>query len=409
MDSTFKFTTTMKARNWMLSLLTALMILNSPVLWAQKFDQERMDRDIAVSENVLATLIRQQLGNQRTFFQLEVIGSYQAGYGVTFGLPADFTTPIRFQYIDDGIRTPGDGGVTIGISSEGTTTYRSNPMNTSQENNANVESLQSQAQERAKKEMDSIRDASNQKVIDAAKTFILDYGDLIAQLAPNEKVIITNQGNQPRAWVNQYFSAPKRTHLSVEALKSDLTLLRTGKITREQALSRIKVMNTETVDEIEPDLELLSSIFSRLYSDDISKTYFGDVNFERLKDFGVIYYMTMYSGIEVEDFSGRRYLMPALGPVPVDQATKDKTVKQMYPRFESDLKDNILEYGRTLKSLKDDEVLVFQVTNARCAGCSIPSTLEITLKGSALKDYSSGKADKAATMSKFNVKKGGNQ
>src|SRR6478609_8035936 len=105
MDSTFKFRTTMKARNWMLSMLTALMILNSPMLWAQKFDQERMDRDIAVSENVLATLIKQQLGNQRTFFQLEVTGSYQAGYGVTFGLPADFTTPIRFQYMDDGIRT----------------------------------------------------------------------------------------------------------------------------------------------------------------------------------------------------------------------------------------------------------------------------------------------------------------
>ncbi|MEO8473654.1 MAG: hypothetical protein ABI477_15750, partial [Chryseolinea sp.] len=77
--------------------------------------------------------------------------------------------------------------------------------------------------------------------------------------------------------------------------------------------------------------------------------------------------------------------------------------------FEQDLKDNLLDYGRTVKSLKDDEVLVVQVAMTKCAGCAIPSSLEITLKASALKDFNSGKADKAATLSKISTKKGGNQ
>ncbi|MEJ1239555.1 hypothetical protein WBG78_15570 [Chryseolinea sp. T2] len=400
----------MKPRIWMLFTLTASIILNSAAVNAQRFDKERMDRDIAVAENVLYTLIKQQFANQRTFFQLQVRGSYQAGYGVTFVLPADYTTPIVLQQ-NDMIWTPAGGGTNVSIYDGSTPRSQDVIVNRqNRQNNSNVESLGDQSRERAKIDMDSIRDASNKKVIDAAATFLLDYGDLIAQLAPNEKVIVTNQGNQPRAWVNQYFSAPKRTHLSVEALKSDLTLLRTGKLTREQAQSRLKVINTETVEEVEADLELLSSIFTRLYSEDISKTYFvGDnVYFEHLKDFGAIYYMTMFSAIEMGDYS-RRYILPTIGLADVDQATRDKKVKEMYPKFESDLKENILEYGRTLKSLKDDEVLVFQITNTRCEGCSIPVTLEITLKGSALKEYSLGKADKAATLAKMTVKKGAAQ
>jgi hypothetical protein len=396
----------------MLTVVMAAGMLNGAETLAQKFDQERMDRDIAVAENVLATLIRQQFNNQRTFFQLQVRGSYQAGYGVTFALPADYTTPIAFQYppaeISGWSTPPGVNGYSI-YSSDGAPS-RSEDVVINGEKSSTAIRLKDKSRERVRIDMDSIRDASNQKVIEASKTFLLDYGDLLAQLAPNEKVIVSNQGNQPRAWVNQIFSAPKRTHLSVEALKSDLSQLREGKITRAQAALKLKVVNTETVEEVEADLELLSSIFSRLYSEDISKTFFvGDnVYFERLKDFGAIYYMTMYSGIELGDYS-RRYVMPTLGLTDVDQVTKDKKVKELYPKFERELKDNILEYGRTLKSLKEDEVLVFQVTVAKCGGCAIPSTLEVTLKGSALKDYSIGKTDKAATLSKLSIRKGAEQ
>lgn len=401
--------------NLLFGVALSIMILSTG--YAQKIDDERMDRDIAVAENVLSTLIKQQFNNQRTFFSLEISGSYQAGYGVSFTIPADYSTPIALML--QGAGDPaiwGEPAMTIGRSDDGYTVRygenQSRDMARMDAQNAGDKSvkLKERGATRQELDMDSIRDAYNLKVIEAAKMFLLDYGDLIAQLAPNEKVVISNQGSQPRVWVNQFFTAPKRTHLSVEALKSDLTQYREGKITRPQALAKLKVVNTETVDEVAPDLELLSSIFTRLYGQDLSKTYFvGDnVYFERLKDFGVIYYMQMYSGIERNDFS-KRYYMPTIGLTDVDQATKDKKVKELYPKFEKDLKDNILEYGRTLKSLKDDEVLVFQVAMTKCAGCDVPSSLEISLKGAALKDFNSGKANKDATMAKFSVKKGPNQ
>ncbi|MBA4057036.1 MAG: hypothetical protein C0490_20140 [Marivirga sp.] len=399
-----------------LGCVVSIVLLYAQPAFAQKLDEERMERDIAVAENVLTTLIKQQFSNQRTFFPLEIKGSYQPGYGVTFSLPADFTTPIAF------IQGNGSSDVFLwSTEPPGVGPTYSNDFNyenrqrSADDREAAIAGeksirLKDKSKEKGRLDMDSVRDAYNIKVIEAAKTFIVDYGDMIAQLNPQEKVIISNQGNHPRMWVNQYFSAPKRTHLSIEVLKSDLTQLRQGKITRDQALAKIKVVNTETVEAVEPDLELLSSIFTRLYSQDLSKTYFtGDnVYFERLKDFGVMYYMQVYSGIERGDYS-KRYIMPTLGLDDVDQQTKDKKVKELYPKFEQDLKDNILEYGRTIKSLKDDEVLVFQVAITKCAGCGIPSSLELSIKGSALKEFNAGKADRNAMMSKFSVKKGENQ
>src|SRR5690606_15709428 len=125
-----------------------------------------------------------------------------------------------------------------------------------------------------------------------ATNFILDYGDLLSELGPNEKVVVTNQSDRPR-----FFQPGKRSRISVEATRQDITALRQGKISRDQAIKRLIIVNTEALDTREPDMEMLSSIFSRLYRPDLSKTYFlqGNVYYERLKDFGTIFYMQMVS------------------------------------------------------------------------------------------------------------------
>ncbi|HEY3401878.1 MAG TPA: hypothetical protein VGK59_00740 [Ohtaekwangia sp.] len=391
---------------------------------AQKIDDERMTRDIEVAENVLGTLIRQQFNNQRTFFPLEVKGSYQAGYGVTFSLPADFTTPIAFSV------SGGNNDViiwgnepSIGVNSgTGVRTYsswdtdeeeaadeaRENRTGADADKSYRLKDRKEKEREKNRMSLDSVKLAYNLKVIEAAKIFLVDYGDMITQLGAQEKIVITNQGNNPRKWVGQYFSAPKRTHLSIEVSKADITAFRQGKITRDQALAKVKVVNTETVDEVEPDLELLSSIFNRLYRLDLSKTYFIEDNiyYEHLKDFGVIYYMQVYGSVPIDY---KRFTMPTINLADIDLETRNKKVADLYPKFEQDLKDNVLEYGRTLKNLKENEVLVFQVAMTKCSQCGIPSSLELTVKASVLKDLASGKMEKNAALSKISVKKGSNQ
>jgi hypothetical protein len=252
---------------------------------------------------------------------------------------------------------------------------------------------------------DSLRKASNAKLIEAAKNFITDYGDMISQLAPNEKIIVTNQGENQR-WYN--YQNEKRSILTIEALKSDLTQYRQGKINRDQLLAKVKVTNTESSGKVETDLELLTSIFNRLYRKDLSKSFFieGNTYYERLNDYGAVVYMQVYSSNQIDE---GLYNMPTLSLRGVDQAERDKKVKELYPVFEKELKENILDYGRTIKSLGDNEQLVFNVKLTRCKGCGIPSDIEVSVKGSVLKDYNSGKLDKSNALSKIGVKKGANQ
>jgi len=449
-----------------------MMILISTLNFAQKIDEQRMERDIEVAENVLSTLLRQQFDKQKMFFPLEVKGSYQPGYGVTFRLPADFTTPIVFSFDGPGEdmhwdvpQAPGVYSYSYKVDEDGEHMEEIESMEPIEpvepierpekremidkgdhhriviKSNVDVqrdkadkerekadkdrtkadkerekadklkdkaEKQRDKLKERKRADMDSIRDVYNDKMIEASKNFLADYGDLISQLSPEEKIIITNQGEQPRMWVGKLVNAPKRTHLSIEAAKGDLSAYKQGKLTHDQIVSKIKVVNTETVETIEPDLELLSSIFDRLYQPDLSHTYFTEdrIYYERLKDYGVVYYMQVYSSNQ-QDYM--LFSMPTIKLNDVDQATRNKKVTELYPDFEKELKENILEYGRTLKSLKDTEVLVFNVKLTKCASCGIPSSLELSVKGSVLKDFGLGKIDKNSAVSKLMVKKGPNQ
>ena len=409
------------------SLVYGFVLMTLP-LFAQKIDEVRMARDISVAESVLKTLIRQQFDQQRMFFSLEVEGSYQAGYGVTFRLPADFTMPIAMSFSGDfGDVMWMDGQQRPGSFSYSITSPSSREVQVleqqAREQAQQAKELEQHAREEDQRvrlkgraatrnssmDMDSVRNAYNEKLVVAIKDFLVDYGDMISQLGANERIVITNRGERPRVWVNQFFSSPKRSYLSAEISKADITAFKQGKLTRDQAIGKIKVVNTESVDTVEPDLELLSSIFNRLYRSDLASTYFTDegIYFERLKDFGAVYYMRVYSSNQSRN-SGL-FNMPTAKMNDVDQTERDKKVKEMYPAFEKELKENLVEYGRTVKSLGDNESLVFNVIITKCEGCGIPSSLELSLKSTVLKDYSAGKITKDTAIGKISVKKGQNQ
>ena len=118
--------------------------------------------------------------------------------------------------------------------------------------------------------------------------------------------------------------------------------------------------------------------------------------------------MSVVSSIEqdVRTGEGKKLRMPTLKLQDLDQATRDKKVTELYPGFEKELKLNIIEYGRTIKSLAADEMMVFNVRLTKCEGCGIPSTVELSVKNSTLKEFAEGKITKDAAAALINVKKG---
>lgn len=391
-------------------MMVSLAVLAAGGSTAQpKIDDARMDRDIEVAESALGTLLRQQF-QKRYMFPMEVEGRYTAGFGVTFRLPGDFFGPMAFSLApgppDDVVIWDGDGRNSFSYS---ITTDDDDDDDGDEDNGPiivnkgrNRVTVKSKSVNR-----DSARQAYNARLIAASKEFLADYADLIGQLQSDEHILITNRGEQERMWV-WGADAPRRTYLSVDATRGDITQYKQGKLTRDQFMAKVRVVNTESTEELSPDLELLTSLFNRLYRRDLSKTYFTEENvyYERMKDFGAIYYMEVYSS-NVEE--GRRYSMPTVDLENLSQEERDKKVKELYPRFEADLKDNIVEYGRTLKSLKDEELLVFNVKVTKCTGCGIPSNLELSVKAQVLKDYNAAKLDKPAAVGRINMKKGAAQ
>ncbi len=372
-----------------------------------KIDEQRMERDIEIGENVLSTLIKQQMG-RRNFFPYEVEGNYTPGYGVTFRLPMDLGGPMMYIMSDEPNITMNMGeNYSYSYSIDATPAIAPVPPEGNQDcEDCPKAKLRTKGKTIVHKKMtsDSLTNSFNQKIIDASRNFIADYGDLIGQLSPDEKIMITNRHEGQRFWYGGA-NSPRRKFISLEGNKGDITQYKQGKLTRDQLRAKITVIDSESSDDLNPDLELLSSIFSRLYRPDLSRTYYSQENiyYERLKDYGVIYYMQVYSSNET-DF--KKFNMPTLDLEDVDKSTRDKKVIEMYPAFEMDIKESMLDYGRTLKSLKDDEVLVFNIKLTKCEGCGIPTSVELSVKNSVLQDYSSGKLNKEAAEAKINVKKG---
>ena len=415
----------MKRAERILMTIVIVAITNAGAWGQTKFDEDRMERDIEVAENILSTMLKQQF-DKRSFFPIEVNGNYRAGYGVTFTIP-NLQSGFLFEQFNVPALTwlDGPGSFSYSYSNtdpEGVTIIDRNGITQQKESAEKIAEDQRnksrvingsaartpKARKSSKANRDSLKEESNEKTVKAIKEFIADYGDLIGQLAPNERIIITNRAEDGRMWFGQFNNQNESTFLSIESTKGDVSQYRQGKLTRDQLFTKLKVVNTKSESELQPDLELLASIFNRLYRSDLSKTFFTQENtyYERLKDFGVIYYIQVYSSNQQgEDF----WSMPTVSLNEVDQETRDKKVKELYPQFAKSIKEDMLEYGRTLKSLKDDESLILNIVLTRCRGCQIPSTLELTVKNSVLKDYSSGKLTKEVAMQKIAEKKGAEQ
>jgi hypothetical protein len=365
-----------------------------------KVDSERMDRDIEIAENALATMIRQQFARNK-YVGIEIKGSYTPGYGVTLRLPGDFNYASRMGW-------EGRGGAVIAVPAAPAPPGAPGDYAIIRPGVDVVVVDGDKVKKATVINRDSARTVYYQKIIQASKDFLADYGDLLSQLAPEEKILITNRGEGYRYHWDR--GSETRTLVTLETTKGDIASFKQGKLNRDQMMTKIKVVNTESTNEIETDLELLSSIIGRLYRTDLSKSYYVDesIYYERLREFGVIYYMNVVSSVEqdVQSGEGKKFRMPTQKLQDLDQAARDKKVIELYPGFEKELKENIIEYGRTINSLAPDEMIVFNVRLTKCQGCGIPSTTELSVKNSVLKEFSEGKITKEAAAGRVSVKKG---
>ena len=384
----------MKIRN---VLAVALMALVTLPVWSQEVDENRMNRDLKVAENILKNLVNQKAKGWSPFGDPEA--TYQSGYGVI----------IKMDRLGIGFAT------TIGYTSS-----ESDEVAVGTSSNQKVVVVPGKLEADATPEENNL--SKNEVMLEAWKEFLLDYADLIGQLKPSDKIMLK-------------FSPPKRNFIlytsgvgegkvntglkgmSATMQKSDITAYKSGKMSRENAMKKIEIKEFES-GAVPKDVQIFMGIFNAIFDSNTSNNYFvsstynNSGNAEYIKGAGVTLEYKFASSYPSTDATGKStHAIPTINKSNVPQEERDELIKNMYPNWENDVVTAILDYGKTITSLQENEKLTINAKLTTCNGCGIPESVEFSVDGSVLKELSSGKlsAQDKSTKNKVTIRKIGSQ
>ncbi len=444
-----------------IKIILGLLIM-SGFATAQEINQEKMDRDLEVAETILKGLVETK---QTHVFWLgrdkQINAEYIEDYGVIITLP-DEKNVFQFNMNKIYSRWPEvSEAVNYAIEdleSDNYITYYSQSTNSNQDSaqqkamqerqreqmerhaeqmerhqeqmekhqeelesqqekwevrQRDLEARQHDIEERARSfalrtlkslNTDSISKVNFDKNLENIKLFMLDYGHIISQLKDDDKIKIiakSNESNIYRVDNGTVERANNFNEFSAEIEMKDVRAYQSGKLTKEEAEKRIKINTKEDATPLAKDVAVFKSIMNRLYEADLSDTYFlkSDIKHQKIEGLGIIFYLNMASSQKAETY----YSMPTQGNTQYNQTERSEKVKALYPQFETDLINNIFEYGKNISSLGDDAKLIFKVNNTECRGCGIPEKFEILINGETLKALKSGKMNEKEAKKEMKI------
>jgi len=420
----------------------------------QQIDEKRMNKDLEIAKNILGTLIKTESGS---FFGGEAIkADYIKDYGVVFTIPeylVYFHMGAPYTLVMPEVVMPD-----IQIPPMPEFSFDFNFDNMSDEEKAAVEKEMKAAQrdmeaaqkemEKAQEQLDVAREVAIQAQQDAQQqaerarveanrdrkevksvinkngnvtvvsdapepasdidweelmiTFLADYSDLIAQLKPEERIVVKQQSPGAELgfiWEGEDENAQSE-NISAEVKRQDITAYKTGKISREEFVKRVLIKKSEPQKKI-ADLEMFSSVLTRFFSQDLTESFvvLGKARYEKLDGFGVIY------NVNTEDparISSRRYYSPDRRSTG-EENSNAAGLEKLYTDFKQDFKEFVLDYGRTIRSVGDAEKVQVNVKLPQCNQCQVPKSMEVTVPMSVLKQYDQQKLTKEKALAQMEL------
>jgi len=410
-----------------------------------EFDEKKMQRDLEIAKNILATLVKS--GSNSFFGSTSIDASYIKEYGVVFTIPEHlvyFHTGGRVMVIPEIPPIP-DVDVDVyfyddvEFSEEDADRAKQEMKKQKQIMKEHEKELKKQQWEvqkhveefdNAREEMAIAREETRAALADEREmrdfyvgtgnteeidweeimiTFMTDYADLIGQLQPNEKIVI-NQKSPYNEMVVVWSDAgsdkkieENGSNISAEVFRKDIEAYKSGKIKKDEFIKRITVNKKDPQRKI-PDLEMFSNIFDRFYSHDLTETFYsqGTPRYEVLDGFGVVFHIKTSSGSN--SWSRVRYYGSGGNSFSVKADKQESKDEEVYPKFREDIKAFMLDYGRTIRSLKDDDKILLDIDINSCRECSIPKSIEVSTKMSLLKQYDQQKVSRDKALGQIEIK-----
>ncbi|MCF6352859.1 MAG: hypothetical protein L3J06_07600 [Cyclobacteriaceae bacterium] len=400
-------------------LITTALIFQGAIALAQ-IDEAKMERDLRVASSVLASLTKK---DDMMFSRNIPEGNYVEGFGVIFTI--EDQTVFRYNYkmmnetakaaqkeaqraVKEAQRAQREaergsrGQVSSGGSNEPVfVPAPSIPIDGS----FAISGSQKEIDELMIKSENASKEFTK-KLKEAFEIFLADYSQLVSQLKPTDKFLLTTKNGSSMHFVfvrNKYgnLENKKNSSLSAEMLVKDHKDFTAGKISREKLLAKIKFIENAEV-EAKPDLDLFSNMLKTTYNSKYTETYFMSSmpRYEILTGLGVVYSVKVFSSYE----QGAFYRMPTLNQTGMSEEERNKAVEEMYPQFVDGFKESIIRYGSTIKSLKESDKLIIKVEMTKCETCTFPPTIEFVVDKSVLDQFSKGSLTLAQAKGKVKLK-----
>ena len=353
-----------------------------------QFDEDRMQRDIRVASGILQTLTQDD-GNF-VMYGNNVTGEYIEGYGVMFSIGGGgggyaFVAPRRVRR----------AGTAVGVG-------RSNEAVIWSEANSGTAPEVSEDRE-------DVFEDERTDIKEVMSIFLADYSQLIGQLQPTDKIVLSTGKSDSyyyyKTETTELIMEPEAgsgtTGITAELLKKDHASYLAGKLKREQLIDKINFIELSEDNSRSKDLDLFASMLKTLYDVEYTDTYFisWTPEYQKIQGMGAIYSFKVFSSYDEDGF----YRMPGINQKGLTEGERTENVVAMYPKFVQNFKENLIQYGRAIKSLNDDEMIMAKITMTKCDECNIPKKIQFTVKQSVLKDFNTGNLKLSEAVSKVKV------
>ncbi|MBO6523100.1 MAG: hypothetical protein JJ971_04680 [Balneolaceae bacterium] len=387
-------------------LIGLLSITFTPIeTFAQTIDANRMNRDINIMENILSELFRATMvsgdegtvvisGNSYFRGNNDTRGTYLPGFGIIFM-----------------VSNPTNKGFYVASQGSGSSKYTFYYDSDSEEDPT----------------------IDEESITNRIKEFLKDYGSTIGQLSSNEKVMVI-YGSKSNSGVLYYRVSGKRLQssgeqeeipvISVSAKVSDLNDYRSGKLNASALESRLDVATSEDKEYL--DLKVMGNIFETALKDQEGEAFrlSGSVSYMMLENFGALYSLdvrydefgrasALFRNLEGRVRSQALAELTAVGQAGKSEKEADQNYEERKKELEqnlatayddlvSNIKEYIVDYGRTLNSLENDQFLLLSV-NINGRYDNIPGRLEIQVKKSVLEQLDRGQIDRDEALNQVVV------
>lgn len=417
-------------------ILIMAMVAGSATSYAQ-MDEAKMDRDLRVASGVLASLMNND--SEHLFRGGEPEANYVDGFGVIFTIEDNMVFKYNYriqweaareaqreasralkdmQYAKrDAERAQRDA------EREQRELEKEQDMHKDKGNvvivepappivavpdvdvdvNVDWEDTEEKMQEFEEK-IEEANEEFNENLREAFETFLVDYSQLIGQLKPTDKILLTTKSNDNFVFYvgGEDYGNVEKSRLSAEMLVKDHKDYEAGKLSRDKLIDKIKFVENAEMER-KPDLDLFGNMLRTTYDQRYTETYFisSTPRYEWLSGLGVVYTVKVYSSYEDNGL----YRIPGMRKSDMSKEDRDKSVEDMYPKFVDSFKENIIRYGSTIKSLEDGNKLIVKVTMTKCSSCSFPESVEFMVDKSTLDQFSKGSLSLDQAKNKVVLKK----